>query len=180
MKECEQQYLHAIRNDDEEAFEVVFRKYYCDLCVFCNQFTGDINLSKEIVQDLFVYLWENRKKLEIKKSLRAYLYNAAKNNAIRLMRSYQDIPIQDLNRDITIEIENRLEYDELARFINRELDNLPPQCRKIFLASRKDGLKYAEIAMKFGLSVKTVEAQMGKALKRFRLALKDFMMLFCF
>jgi RNA polymerase sigma-70 factor, ECF subfamily len=178
MTESEQQYLQAIRNDDEEAFEVVFKKYYYDLCVFCNQYTGDINRSKEIVQDLFVYLWESRKQLEIKKSLRAYLYSAARNNAIRLAKGNQEISIQDHNREISIEMENILEYDELARFINRELDNLPPQCRKIFLASRKDGLKYAEIAMKFGLSVKTVEAQMGKALKRFRFALKDFRVLF--
>jgi RNA polymerase sigma-70 factor, ECF subfamily len=160
------------RNSDIVAFETLFRKYYADLVSYSCRFTRDMDAAEEIVQEFFYNYWKNRKEINIKFSLRAYMYRSIRNNtlnyleAVSVRRKYADRILSSANsqgyEDRTVEV------SELNERIEGILNELPERCRTIFCMSRFDGLKYEEIAEKLSVSVKTVEANIGKALKLLR------------
>ena len=156
-----------VQDDDPKAFEALFRKYFYTLCLLSKRYTRDMTTSREVVQDLFVHIWENRKNIKISSSLRSYLAAAARFNSIRRIQSDQKLVIfTDLLPDNSQELNDHLEYAELQAAIIRAIDGLPEQCRKVFELSRFEMLKHSEIASKLEISVKTVEAHIGKALKQ--------------
>jgi RNA polymerase sigma-70 factor (ECF subfamily) len=160
--------LSSIREGDTHAFELLFVKYYAPLCLFAAKYTLDIDVARDVVQNLFVYLWENRLALRIENSVKSYLISAVRRNSIRLVqqrRLLQSIDILSEDSQIAEELYDSLELEELNRQLNDAIEQLPSQCKKIFKMSRFDEMKYAEIARELHLSVKTVEAQIGKALK---------------
>ena len=168
--------LNGIQKGDSDAFELLFRKYYASLCVFAVKYIHDSDSAREIVQDLFVSLWENRANIGIEKSLKSYLTVAVRHNCVRFLKQ------QNANRPIDTLSENEypedylydsLELDELYKQLLNAIEQLPEQCKKIFKLSRFEELKYSEIAEKLGLSVKTIETQMGRALKMLREKFKN-------
>jgi len=163
--------LNSIKEGDPNAFELLFNKYYAPLCLFAAKFTHDMDAARDVVQNLFMYLWENRETLHIEQSVKAYLTSAVRRNSIRLVQQQRHVQsIEDLPEDshITDELYDSLELEELNRQLLEAIKKLPPQCSKIFKMSRFYEMKYAEIARELNISVKTVEAQMGKALKFLR------------
>ena len=155
-----------VQDDDPKAFEALFRKYFHTLCLLSKRYTRDITTSREVVQDLFIHLWENRKELEIKTSFRSYMASAVRFNSIRRIRNDNKVVIfTDLLPDNSQELNDHLEYAELQAAIIRAIEGLPHQCRKVFELSRFELLKHSEIASRLEISVKTVEAHIGKALK---------------
>jgi RNA polymerase sigma-70 factor, ECF subfamily len=160
------------RNSDIVAFETLFRKYYADLVSYSCKFTRDMDAAEEIVQEFFYNYWKNRKEIDIKFSLRAYLYRSIRNNtlnyleAVSVRRKYADRILSSANyqgyEDKSVEV------SELNEKIEEILNELPERCRTMFCMSRFDGLKYEEIAEKLSVSVKTVEANISKALKLLR------------
>ena len=169
--ELDKMLLNRIREGDPHAFELLFNKYYASLCLFAAKFTNDMDSAREVVQSLFVYLWENHAGLQIEQSIKAYLFAAVRRNCIRHVQQQRHlISIDDLPEDCHIadEFHDSLELEELHRQLHHVIEQLPAQCQKIFKMSRFEEMKYAEIAQTLQLSVKTVEAQMGKALKIIR------------
>lgn len=154
----------------------MFREHYEAVCNFAYSFLKDSNHSEDLVQDVFVKLWENRNQIEIEISIKAYLYKTVKNsclNAIKhekVKRKHQEFEIA--NQIVELESQTELEADELKDKINEKILSLPEKRREVFLYSREDGLKYAEIADKLNISIKTVENHMGLALKYLREELK--------
>lgn len=170
--------LTRLKQSDEEAFETIFNTYYASLCLFGSQFLGDDAKAEEITQDLFVNLWSKRDSLHIDRSLRSYLFHAVKNQCLNWI---QHTKVREKHAENVKERFNR-EWNEsdyflevgLSEKIAASIESLPEKRREIFKLSREQGLKYQEIADRLGLSVKTVETQMGLALKQLREQLRDY------
>jgi RNA polymerase sigma-70 factor (ECF subfamily) len=167
-----------IQQGDIQEFEKLFHKMYASLCHYALKFLNDMDSAEEVVQDLFYHYWKNREHIKINTSLKAYLYQATKNRCLKVIKHnavrQKHIDSTMHNAEEQVNQAQTLESDELAKIIEKTLSQLPERRRKIFIMSRFDGLKYKEIAKKLSISVKTVEADMGKALKLFRVNLKDY------
>ena len=172
----------ALRRGDVTAFDVVFRQWYEPLCHYaCRLADGDMDEAEDLVQQAFVKLWEQHARLEVSWSLKSYLYKTVHNACLNRLRSrkvqskYLDFNAQQLDTMHTLPDDTSPEL--LERF-QRAMDALPPQCRHIFELSRFETLKYREIADQLGISIKTVETQMGKALRVMRTQLADYLVTF--
>lgn len=175
--------IALIKQGDERVFEQVFREHYKVLCGYAIKFLKEKEAAEEIVQDVFFKLWEKRETLEITTSLKSYLFRAVHNRCLNTVKHI------DIRENYKAENEERIKSEEenltehfnqfeLQQQIQKAIDTLPEQRQKIFKLSRFQGLKYREIAEQMELSEKTVEAQMSKALKTLREALKDYLPLF--
>jgi len=159
-----------IKDDSIGDFEVLFKTYYVPLCRFARSIVGNSDQAEEIVQEFFYSYWKNRKNIGIKFSIRAYMYKAVKNSALRYLahRKLENSYENSLGK-VTRSWDNLDESsDELLRIVEATLQQLPERCRQAFILSRRDGLKYKEIAAKLSVSEKTVEADMTKALMALR------------
>ena len=149
------------------------------LCHFAIKYVKNLEQSEEVVQDTFYNIWKNKENLNIITSLKSYLYTAVRNNCLQVLRTRSlDIKYENYYKshyvNESISPSDELNAKELSKVINKALNSLPERCREIFKMSRYEGLKYHEIAEKLSISIKTVEANMGKALKHFRAQLKDY------
>lgn len=177
LNEDKELYL-KLKVGDEGAFNALFRKYYSAMCHFANQFLHDRELAEEIVQDMFVKIWEKRTVLNIETSVKQYLFRSIRNHCLnqiqheKIKKQYANKVLESAHQEINTE-QYYLEVDLISR-IEKSIESLPPKRKEIFRLSREQGLKYKEIADELGISVKTVEAQMGLALKYLRDDLKDF------
>ncbi len=163
----------------KEEFESIFRDYYNELCSFAFKYLKDPQDAEEIVQEMFVKLWEKKDNISISSSIRSYLYNSVKNNClnkikhIQIREKYKEHN-EELIKNTDNSIDQQLEATELDEKITISIEMLPKARKKIFIMCRYDGLKYREIAKKLDISIKTVENQMGKALKFLRSELIDY------
>jgi RNA polymerase sigma-70 factor (ECF subfamily) len=172
-----------IKLGDEQAFELFFRKYNIRLCAFSNKFLNDIEEAQEVVQDMFIKIWEERDEIDPENSLKSYVFKIVQNLSInRLRRRKVQSRYTELYRLVYIENHEFSAHEsllarELEAQIVRSIKKLPSECRKIFELSRSEGLKYREIADTLNISIKTVEAQMSKALRSLRIELTDYISL---
>ena len=179
MSPSEKKTLLRIKEGDITEFEALFKEYYQRLCDFGIKYVKNIEQAEEVIQDTFYNIWKNRETLNIKTSLKAYLYTAVRNNCLQELRTRSlNIKYESYYKshyvNESISPVDELNAKELSKVINKALNSLPERCRVIFQMSRNEGLKYHEIAEKLAISIKTVEANMGKALKHFRLCLKEY------
>jgi RNA polymerase sigma-70 factor (ECF subfamily) len=170
----------AFKQGDKEVFEKLFRSYYQSLCRYANGLLNDTDEAEEVVQQVFVTIWEKRTSIEIKISFKSYLYRAVHNSCLNHIEKLKVRQIyvaqQSGHEEVSAEhSETNLQKNELQARISSALLKLPEQCRKVFLLSRQDEMKYAEIADHLGISIKTVENQMGKALRIMREELKEYL-----
>lgn len=171
--------LQSSDGKDIASFEKLFKRYYAELVKYAYGFTKDIDASEEIVQDFFYNYWKDRKRIIIKFSLKAYLYRAVRNNSlnylesVRVRRKYAE-KVLTMSKNMAGYEDRGMEYGELSKVIEDALDELPERCSTIFKMSRFDGLKYEEIAVKLSISVKTVEANIGKALRLLRERIENY------
>ena len=164
--------MDTIRRGDRDAFEQLFREWYPRLCHFASGFVGSTDISRDVVQEVFIRIWERREEIDIHYSIKAYLYRAVKNQALAHLRSTRDeldlddiIDPTDPAEDHYWLDESRLSQDKnVSKLIWREVEALPEQRRTIFVLYRKHGLTYKEIAAVLGITRKTVENQMGRSL----------------
>lgn len=180
MALSEKEQVMELRNGSELVFETIFKDYYERLCNYANTYINDINESEEMVQGTFMILWEKHEIIDIHTSLKSYLYRSVHNNCINHIRHqqvrrehseeylhYADIEYEQAADDII--------GKELEKKINSTIESLPQQCRTAFKLSRFENLTYNEIAEKMGVSVKTIENHMIKALKTLRIELKEYL-----
>lgn len=168
---------------DESAFEAIFKNYYEDLCRYANKIIQDLESSEEIVQDLFCTLWDKKNHILLSTSLKSYLFRAVFNSCMKHIRH---LKVRQVHQKEVLHTTNEGQEDgkfeefELELKIEKIIEQLPEQCRKIFKLSRFENKKYQEIADELGISVKTVEAQVSKALKILREELKEYLVILLF
>jgi RNA polymerase sigma-70 factor (ECF subfamily) len=167
-----------IRIGDEVAFNKAFDLYYSRLCFFADKILRDFDLSRSVAQQVFVDLWIKRDKLVVT-SLQSYLYHSVQNSALDVLKrkKVESRYLATLDKSETEEMKDLMEEAESADRINKAIQKLPEKCREIFLLCRFEELKYAEIAEKLNISVKTVEMQITIALKKLRKELSDYQMI---
>ncbi len=176
----ESEWVERLREGNLAAFEALFRRYYEELCLFCLQYVRDPEVAEDLVQDLFVRIWEQRNTLNPQGSSRGYLFAATRNRALNYLKHKQveqnwtaeatQVPPGESDRP-----DENLQYNETIDAFEKALNALPEGQRTVFLLSRRHDLTYAEIASLLGISVKTVETQMGRALRRLREDFSDFL-----
>ncbi len=181
----EQDIIKAIKQGDERVYEKSFRKYYQSLCNYANSIINDLDESEEIVQNVFITIWEKRNEMEITISLKSYLYRAVHNHCLNRLkhlkvRAKHEQYALDYYDSSYEAVHETVYKNELEIKLHEAINKLPEQCKIIFKMSRFDELKYQEIADKMNLSIKTIENQIGKALKILRTELIDFLPIIIF
>lgn len=159
---------HQIQNGDKDAFEIFFKGNYLKFCAFANRYTQNVDDAREVVQELFIYLWENQQRLSEVKSIKTYIFSAIRYNSIRRRKASRErgVEISDVPEDeLLVSFQSELEYAQLQEQILDAIDSLPPQCQRIFKMSRFERLTYKQIAEVLDISPKTVEVQISKALR---------------
>ncbi len=158
---------------DKDAFRFFFEKYYSDLCNLVNLYLHDSVVTEEIVQDIFIYLWEKKENIKIESSLKSYLLRASKNRTLNYIRN-EKIKLgvynhfNEFNEVVTEMPDSVMDSSQLREVINAAIDSLPDRCREVYILGKEKSMSYKEISEELGISVKTVEVQMGKALKKLR------------
>lgn len=182
-RRIESEWVDSIKSGDQAAFEKLFNHYCQQLINFTRRYVFDKQISENIVQDVFVNVWQRHSNLDPEKEIKTYLYTAARNEALKHIRhlnvekrSYDRIVESYPETKHDLELEGR----ELNDSINKAIDELPEKCKEIFKLNRFENLKYAEIAEVLNISVKTVETQMGRALKKLRQQLKPLLPMLLF
>lgn len=163
--------FQGIQADQREALNRLFGQYFNSLCHFVNSYLQDTMLSEEVVSDVFFNLWVRRKNLTIGGSIKPYLFKAARNQAISYLRrpAFAHEPLEeDVWQDRALEPDALLIHQETRQHWQNLVDRLPTRCKLIFTMHREEDFTYREIADLLHLSEKTVENQMGKALKHLR------------
>jgi RNA polymerase sigma-70 factor (ECF subfamily) len=169
----------------QDNFDQVYVCYFTRLHRFAKEYVMSDEDAENIVQDVFMMLWEKRQVLNVQISLTAYLFSLVKNKCIDYLRHkvIAEEYKQELNAKLSSleEINRAFSSDEdIERFINEAINKLPKRCREIFIMSRVEGKKYQEIADELNISVNTVENQMSIALKKLRVELKEYLPLLLF
>nr|WP_299073172.1 RNA polymerase sigma-70 factor [uncultured Allomuricauda sp.] len=167
--------IGKLKQGDIHAYEYLFDHYYDWLCNYIFKLSGNRNLSKDIVQDVMVRIWEKRNQINIKSSIKSYLFKSCHNQFLMHVRREKKQPdLLDKIRWDTIynsyfEKQEDDVYPKTARLkLDELLDKLPPKCKEIFIMHKLERRKYREIAEDMGISIKTVENQMSKALRIIR------------
>lgn len=191
MKDLSVEIITLLNKKNEAAFEVVFNIFYPRLVAFAKQYVSEDD-AFNLVQDAFVSLLDKDLSFLNENQLQSYLYTSVKNNCLMFLRheqvkkKYSERKIADqIQIELNIQTLDRLNtsliaFSEIEQIINLTLNELSPKCREVFVLSRFETKKNTEIAELLEISEKTVEAHITKALKAFRISLKDYVNLFIF
>jgi RNA polymerase sigma-70 factor (ECF subfamily) len=179
LKDYDNKIIHGLKAGYESSYKELFKEYYVLLSAYANKYVNDPEEAREIVQDLFVHLFEIRDSLIITTSLKSYLFRSVRNRCLNHLKQIQG---QERNLEnfkpqeaSGSDSEEKIMETELEYRIYNIVSQLPEQCRKIFLMSRVEGKRNREIAQTLNLSIRTVETQISKALKILRNYLQDYL-----
>lgn len=182
MEQREAEFAVKLKTDEAAAIEELFKTYYQQLCNYACYIINDMDEAEEIVQGIFYQLWEKRHSTKITTSVKSYLFTSVRNSClnrikhIKIKNEYRE-NVLITSQKSSDNAMNRIISKELEEQIKQAIDGLPEQCGAIFKLSRHADLKYAEIAEHLDISVKTVENQMGKALRILREKLKNYLVI---
>lgn len=171
--------LEALRKGNEAAFDAIFRAHYARLVRMSEGMLGERAPAEEIAQDVMLELWRRRETLVVETSLQAYLFRATRNRTLNYLRHEKVVNRGSVYAAPEMSVQpagdEQLRDREIDAALKAAMHSLPPRCRAVFELSRVQGLKYAEIAVALDISIKTVEAQMGKALRIIRERMSGFL-----
>ncbi|MDD2303292.1 MAG: RNA polymerase sigma-70 factor [Prolixibacteraceae bacterium] len=179
--------MEGLQNGDESAFEVIYKMYAPRLYYFIYEYIPQKDIAENIVQETLMVLWSKKSELTDDTNLGAYLFTVAKNNCLYKLREikyrqriFNNAEVNESELEANyIALESlettRFNEIEIEQIIEHTLAQLPPQCRTVFNLSRFKGMKNREIAEELNISAKAVEGHITKALKIFRVALKDYL-----
>ena len=171
----------AFLQGDARAYEATYKQLYKPLFIYALTMLNDEAKAEGIVQNVFLKLWEKKETIEIKTSLKAYLYKAVHNSSLNAIKhtqvkqQYESHLAHTMKNEFAETPERNNALKQLEGRIRHALTELPEQCRTVFQMSRFEDLKYREIAERLSISEKTVENHMGKALKTLRVKLSDYL-----
>lgn len=168
---------NELEKGNQKALVFLMNTYHQPLCMYVFSLSNDYELAKDIVQNVFIKIWNKRKKIQSIKSIKSFLYRSAYNSAIdewrkdKKMLPIEQKHLQALNEIVEDKNEDLLQ--NLIKLVRQEIQKLPPRCKETFLLSKEDGLTNIEISNIMNVSVRTVETQMNKGFKILREKLKD-------
>ena len=168
----------AISQGSNSAFERLFRVHYPAMCGFAARMVGARDIAEDLVQEVFLYVWRNRETWEVRTSVKQYLYASLRHGALRYLRHERVVRLRIPETTMAFERPPRLtdadlESQETIALVQAAIARLPERCRLVYTLHREQGLTYAEVAAVMGISAKTVDVQMGRALKALRRLLTD-------
>jgi RNA polymerase sigma-70 factor, ECF subfamily len=172
--------IDKIKMGDKSAYQVLFNEYYAELCRFALLYTKDKDAAEEVVQNFFVQFWIKKDNISISSSIKSYMYSAVRNASFNYLRDKKKLSSIDDNIDYFENLiskednQNDIDLKDLNIKISAAIEDLPPKCRDIFKLSRVENLTYREIAEKLSISQKTVENQIGIALKKLHEQLRPY------
>jgi len=183
MEWTDAEIIQLLKRRDETGFELVFKHYFKNLYKYALTILQDHDQAEDVVQNVFYKLWDKMDVLQFSDSLAAYLYRAVYHESLNHLkhRKVRRIYHTYISRHMKGQTENaskKVQVAELEKHLQAAINELPEQCRTIFQLSRFEELRYRDIGEKLGISIKTVENQMGKALKILRVKLVDYLPLF--
>ncbi len=162
-------------------FEILFRELFKPLCGFAMKYTRDLDSAKNLVHEVFIQLWEKFDALPPDTNYKSYCYTSVRNRCLNYIRDRKKfVMLENVAEDRRTALDSGVETAELQEKIDTAIASLPEKCRLIFELNRMEGLKYAEIAARLNISMKTVEAQMSKALAVLREHLTEFLAIILF
>jgi RNA polymerase sigma-70 factor (ECF subfamily) len=171
--------LNRLKSDDETALRDIFYQYHASVHQTIVRIVVESNTAEDLVQDLFFRFWEKRHQLDIQGELGPYLRRMAVNEGLGYLRKNKKYSIEDIDNQYELSSESTSDslqlHNDLQQALDEAMTHLPPKCRTVFSLSRFEGLSYREIGEQMNISIKTVENQMGKALKVMRSLLKDYL-----
>jgi RNA polymerase sigma-70 factor, ECF subfamily len=179
----EAQVVQRIRAGDERVFDALMRELGPGLCTFAARYTGSIDAAEELVQDVFVNVWLMRERLVIRDTIKTYLYRSVRNRALNAIRDQETRKgllarlerswVADRDSGSTLaEPEARVQSAQLAAAVRRAVERLPARWRLAFQLVREHGLTYPEAAAVMGVTVKSVDMSLGRAMKALRESLR--------
>ncbi len=170
---------NRIQAGDKSALKALFELHYNGICQTIHRYVADHALVEDLAQEVFVRFWEKRQQITIAVSVQAYLRRMAVNEALGWLRRNKRWEEEEFHPEMSAALDYSAEeqymHGEMERSIANAIDALPPKCRTVFQLSRFEELTYQEIADHMGISIKTVENQMGKALRLLRERLKAYL-----
>ena len=166
--------LLSLKDGKRGAFDILFRSYYKYLFSIAHTYLKDEHIAKDIIQDVFMDLWNRKEKIEIEYSIKYFLRRAVINASLASLRktnriSYDTIPISE---NVVVDDNDRLAYKELSQVVKDVVISLSDKCQQVYSLSRDEGLSHKEISHRMDISTKTVESHITKALKTIRIELK--------
>lgn len=181
----------TLLNTKDADFDRIYTIYFPKLVRFSKTYLLFQEDAENIVQDIFLKLWENNDLISFTGNINAYLFTIVKNRCIDFLRKEYQVDNRNCSlseverKELEFKLyslqqfdENNFSLAEIENIIHQAVDSLPPRCREIFLLSRMEGLKHKEIAERLDISVNTVEGQINIALRKLKVALKDYLPLF--
>jgi RNA polymerase sigma-70 factor (ECF subfamily) len=188
MDQIEKEILKGIQSANQKSFGYLIQLYFNPITLYAKSIVLDSELAKEIVQDVFLKIWDNRESLVIKSSLKSYIYQMTHNLCIDHLRNRANkrnlslISYDDLKMRLDIfELKDpdsffdTLFSEQMENAIHHAIEELPEQCREVFILSRYDSLSYPQISQKLNISLSTTKTQMCRAMNKLKDALKDFL-----
>jgi len=172
----------VVRNGCYKSFCELFTLYYHSLCIYAMRVVNYREIAEEVVSDVYMKLWKNREQITVHTSFEAYLYRSVRNQALdylklKTYRPQKNEPLEAVDRSTAYADyhtpSDELCFNELFDEVESLVNQLPRQCQLIFRLNRENGLRYREIAEHLQISIKTVETQMGRALKLLRKRLSE-------
>jgi len=179
----EQKWIKAVRRGEEEAFELIFATYYDDLTRFAFRYLKSVTEAENVVQDVFLWIWEKREDWHVDGALNTYLFRAVKYKAIDQLR-HENVKRRFVKEQSYLDrksdnpamnIERNMDEEKFIRATQNAIEELPERTRIIYKMSRIEGLTYSEIADVLEISPKTVESQISRALNNLRCSLSIYM-----
>jgi RNA polymerase sigma-70 factor (ECF subfamily) len=171
--------LTRLRADDKAAFKELFQEYYLFVCKTIHRFIRDRSTVEDLAQEVFIRFWDKRQQIDINSSLSAYIRRMAINEALAYLRRNKRLDDREMTPDLvpgtSDSAEEQFLHQELETRVRNAINGLPPRCRTVFQLSRYEELTYQEIADQMEISIKTVENQMGKALRILREQLRSYL-----
>ncbi|TPG36160.1 RNA polymerase sigma factor [Flavobacterium pectinovorum] len=169
--------IESLKNGDERAYTYLIDTYHHKLCVYANSLVKNIYSAEDIVQNVFIKVWEQRTRLKSDHAIKSFLYKLVYNEFIDLYRKNQSLfslekSYYDTLNSIVLDDDSE-SLQRVINVVNKEIQNLPPKCKEVFILSKKEGLTNIEIAEHLDVSIKTVEAQITKAFSILRSLMEE-------
>jgi RNA polymerase sigma-70 factor (ECF subfamily) len=171
--------IAGIRRGSTASFEQLFRAHHPEMCAFATRMVGRTDVAEDLVQEVFLYVWRHREAWDVQTSARQYLYSSVRHAALRYLR-HERVVQQHVPETVALfarsprPTDADLSASEIVSAVRAAIERLPDRCRLVFTLHREQGMSYLEVAEVMGISPKTVDVQMGRALKALRLSLRSF------